>query len=496
MADQAQQMSERLAEAERVKTSATQEAAYYRAKIAALEVNNEQEVQRAERTRIAELENHMSALMSERWAQDRKLTELNDSLALQTMMYEQGEIRATEGVKRADKMDEARTRVAEMYNDLLSTHETLQVRYRDHQDKLVSQSSLLEQREADEVGLRGQIDELTQSREQHIRALDQARIALTASSARAVEVDMQFQRAQEQIKVLEADLAELRGEVETRTAEAEAARARLTDAENSWAKSREEADAFRALTTTSLGELLDTHRDLKADEDRLLRGHSEKIQAVEAEAQSLRMMLREAGQRADDASNKLGEERKRSREQEGEVFTLQAQIATLHRQLSNGLADAARIKQDLSNAETQIRDRTKDVNDTNAKLSMLRQYLADNGVTVDDDQLRSSSRLNGSVSPEAINALENKLAERTRLHETTERELAQVVRRNREADVQITSLSEQLQNARSTHSPSSNPDSDARVQEVEEKLESVTQAFQGQIQQMEADYQVAVHYVR
>lgn len=489
-------MSERLAEADREKTSATQEAAFYRAKIAAIEANNEQEVQRAERTRISELENHMSALMNERWSQDRKLTELNDSLALQTMMYEQAETRAAEAVKRADRMDEAHTRTAELYNDLLENHEALQVRYRDHQDKLVSQSSLLEQREAEEIGLRGQLEELTQSREQHVRALDQARVALAASSARALEIDMQYQRAQEQIKVLEADLADLRGEVETRTSEAEAARARLTDAENSWAKSREEADAFRALTTTSLGELLDTHRDLKADEDRLLRGHSEKIQAVEAEAQSLRMMLREAGQRADEASNKLGEERRRNRDQEAEVFVLQAQIGTLQRQLSNALADAARAKHDVSTAEIQVHDKTKEVNNANAKLGMLRQYLVDNGVTVEDDQLRPSSRLNGTVSPEAISELEAKLAERTRLHENSERELVQLQRRKREAETQVASLSEQLQNARSSRSPSSNADGDSRVQEVEEKLESVTQAFKGQIQQMEADYQIAVHYVK
>ncbi len=495
MSEQARQMSERLAEADRAKTSACQEAAFYRAKIAAFEANNEQEVQRAERARISELENHMSALMNERWSQDRKFTELNDSLALQTMMYEQAETRATEAVKRADRMDEAHTRTAELYNDLLENHEALQVRYRDHQDKLVSHSSLLEQREADEIGLRGQIEELTQSREQHVRALDQTRVALAASSARAVEIDMQYQRAQEQIKVLEADLADLRGEVETRTSEAEAARARLTDAENSWAKSREEADAFRALTTTSLGELLDTHRDLKADEDRLLRGHSEKIQAVEAEAQSLRMMLREAGQHADEASNKLGQERRRNRDQEAEVFILQAQIGTLHRQLSNTLADVARLKQDVSNAETQVHDKAKEMNNANAKLGMLRQYLADNGVTVEDDQLRPS-RLNGTVSPEAISELEAKLAERTRLHENSEREMVQLQRRKREVEAQVASLSEQLQNARSSRSPSSNADGDARVQEVEEKLESVTQAFKGQIQQMEADYQIAVHYVK
>ncbi len=115
--------------------------------------NNEQEVQRAERARISELANHMSCA-DERRSKDRKLTRLNDSLALQTMTYEQAETRS------ADRMDEAHTRTAEVYNDLLESREALQVRYRDHQDKLVSYSSLLEQREGDEIGFRGQIEEL------------------------------------------------------------------------------------------------------------------------------------------------------------------------------------------------------------------------------------------------------------------------------------------------------------------------------------------------
>lgn len=496
MAEQAKQASERIAEAERIKGSAGQEAAYYRAKIAAMEANNEQEVTRIERVRVSELESHMSALMSERWAQDRKLGELNDSLVLQTMLSEQAEARAAEAIKRAEKTDEVHNRTAQLYNDLLDSHESLEVKFREHQDRLVSHSSLLEQREAEEVGLRSQIDELTQSREQHIRALDQARIALQASSARAVEIDMQYQRAQEQIKALETDVAELRGEVETRTAEAEAARARLTDAENSWAKSREEADAFRALTTTSLGELLDSHRDLKADEDRLLRGHSEKIQAVEAEAQSLRLMLRETAQRADDASNKLAEERKRTRDQETENSTLQSQIVVLRGQLSNALADAARLRKDLSTAENRAREKSKEVSDATAKLGMLRNYLAENGVGIDEDDIRPSSRVNGSNSPEAISELESKLAERTRLHENSERELAQALRRKRDAEAQVTQLSSQLDRVRSSQSPSSNTDVEARAQEAEEKLEIATQDFKAQMQQLETDYNVAVNYLK
>jgi chromosome segregation ATPase len=152
--------------------------------------------------------------------------------------------------------------------DLEDRHASVEASLRDHANRLLSQTSVMEQREAEYLNIQSQLDELTQSRDQHVRALDQARTALQTASSRAQEVDGQHQRARERINQLEADLAELRGELEARTSEAESAKVRLADVENSWAKSREEADAFRALTTGSLGELLDSHRDLKTDEDR------------------------------------------------------------------------------------------------------------------------------------------------------------------------------------------------------------------------------------
>jgi hypothetical protein len=58
--------------------------------------------------------------------------------------------------------------MVELYNDLVDKHEATESKYRDAQDKFVSQSSLLEQKEADELSLPAQVEELAQSKEQHI----------------------------------------------------------------------------------------------------------------------------------------------------------------------------------------------------------------------------------------------------------------------------------------------------------------------------------------
>ncbi len=496
MAEQAKQASDRIAEAERAKTSATQEAAYYRAKLAALEVSSDVDVSRIERDRIAYLEQSMTDLMSQRWIRDRKIGELNDSLNLQTALRQQADTRAEDALQRADMMEDAHKRTLQAHTELQDTYQSLELKYREQTDRFVSQNSLLEQREADEVTLRSQVDELTRTRDQHIRALEQARVAIQAASSRAEEVDTLYQRAREQINALESNIADMRGEIETLTAEAETARARLTDVETSWAKSREEADALRAFTTGSLGQLLDTHRDLKTDEDRIVRGYDAKMQAFESEAQSLRMRLREADNKADGARSQMEEERKHLLEQKTEQVSLRAQIVNLRGQLSNTLADAGKLRKELSERDVSLQEKVRDALDAGMKLAMLRNYLTENGISVDEDDMRSASRALTSPSP-AVTDLENKLAERLKLHENTERELAQVLRRTRDAEAQVNLLTNELDRVRLNSSMgSSRGAGDSQVQELEQKLDEAEQNHLAQIRQMEEDYRFAVHYVK
>ncbi|KAH0590935.1 hypothetical protein H2248_001048 [Termitomyces sp. 'cryptogamus'] len=494
MVEQARQVSERVAEVERAKATATQEAAYYRAKLAARENQDDGEASRLERERITDLERRLSELLNERWAQDRKMSEVSDSLALQTTLYEQAEARANEASKRADSVDETHNRTLKRHKELQDSLDRLETKYREQTQELVTQTSMLEQREAEEVHLRALVDELTLSKEQHVRALDQAKVALHATSSRAGEVDTQYQRTREQIGTLEGEIAELRGEVEARMAEAEAAQARLADVENSWAKSREEADAFRALTTGGLGELLDSHRDLKTDEDRLARGHAEKLQAVEAEAQTLRMMVKQAAHRVDESQAQLTEERQRVRESETEQSILRSQIVGLHVQLSNAAADSGRLRKDVADKENALRERAKEASDATHKLVMLRNYLTDNGIAVDEADLRASSRATGRGSPAAIAELENKLAEKTRMHESAQRELAQIAREKRDVEAQASQLSSQLDQLRASRDD--DVAAEARLAEAERKFAEVEDGYKNRMKAMEEDYNLAVHYVK
>jgi len=149
---------------------------------------------------------------------------------------------------------------------------------REHADRLLAQTLLVEKKDAELVGMRAKLDESLQSRDQHTRALEQA---LQKATSRAAEADGRSQRALERIGQYETELAEVRAELGASKSELEAVRhLRLTDAENGSAESKTEADLLNAPTTAGL---------VSTDEDPITHGLVERIRAMEGEMASLRL---------------------------------------------------------------------------------------------------------------------------------------------------------------------------------------------------------------
>ncbi len=475
-----------------------QEAAFYRAKLAALEASSEHDIARVERERVADLERQLSLALSSQSERDRKIQDLDDSLSLQITLLEQAEARADDASKRADSLAQSHDQHIEAHSSLRERHGKLEAKLRDTSDRLLSQTSLVEQHEADFLTAQSQLDELLREKDQHIHALTQTRAALETASVRAEEVDAQYARAREQIGLLEADVAELRGELEARTTEVEATRVRIADVENFWAKSREEADAFRAATTGSLGKLLDSHHELRSDEDRLTRGYTEKINALQNEVSSLRDMLRDTSRRADEAQEELSKHHQKVREADAENSSLRSQVIGFRTQLSIALADSGRLHKDLFAKETELQGKYKEASTASLRLDAMRSYLVANGVVAEDEDgnpLRADD-----VMSSRLQELEDRLAERTRAHEISERELQTLLSQKQDVDAQVESLSAQLDRLRTTQSPSRrnghDSGSEARISELETQLEETEKSYKARLQQLEDDYQLAVHYVK
>ena len=453
---------------------------------------------RIERDRSGDLERQLSAALAGQAERDRKIQELNDAVALQTTLLEQAEARADDASKRADTLAQSYDQSVAAEKALREENAVLSARSRETSDKLLSQTSLVEQQEADFLKAQMQLDELMTARDQHVRALEQTRAALQTTSTRAAEVDAQYIRAREHISQLESDVAELRGDLEARTAELDAARVRIADVENFWAKSREEADEFRALTTGSLGKLLDSHHELRNDEDRLTRGYTEKIAALQNEVASLRDMLQDTSRRADETQEELSRERTKAREAEAETLSLRSQVVGFRTQYSIALADSGRHRKELAAKEAELQSKARETSTIAMRLDAMRSYLAANGIIAEDEHgnpLRADD-----VTAARVQELEDRLAERTRALEIAERETEAVLKQKQDADAQVESLSAQLDRIRATQSPSvrngSDANSDALVEELKQQLMDTESSYKARLQQLEEDYQLAVHYVK
>ena len=431
-------------------------------------------------------------MLAERAEKDRKIGELSDSLALTTTLLEQAEARAVDASKRADLLEDSHEEKLRELADLQDRHIVLETAFRDHAERLLGLSSQLEQKEADFTNAQAQVEELSVSKEQHVKALDQARVALQSASTRAEEVDSKYKESRGRSAQLEGDLAEMKGELETKTTEVETLRTRLADVENSWAQSREEADAFRALTTGSLGELLDSHRDLKTDEERIVRGHSEKVAAMETEIDQIRKMLKDANVRLDDAGVELTTQRQLVRQGDSEQLSLRSQITGLRTQLSNALGDSGRLRKDLIVKESELRDRVKEASDAEVRMAMLRNYLAENGLAPDTDELNSKT----GDSSSRVAQLENKLTEKSKLQERAERDREAALIQKQQAELRAESLAEEVERLKTMNVSSRGINGVADAVEYEQKFEETERSYKERLRQLEDDYQLAVHYVK
>jgi chromosome segregation ATPase len=494
MVAQAKQASERIAEAEQLRVSAVHEAAYYRAKVAALEAASEADLARVERDRVATLEKQLAALSFQRAEQDGKLARMQGEMDAQTALLSQTELRVADAAKRGDVLHESHERTAKEHGELRERHATLEASLRDHEARALSLNSQLEQKHAESAGHQAQLEDLTRSRDQHVRALEQARIAMEAASRRAEETDGSYQRSREQVSQLEGDVAELRGELEARTTEVESLRTRLVELENSWAKSREEADALRALTTTGLGELLDTHRDLKADEDRLTTGHADRLHAMETEAESLRALLQDSARRLEGSQSECAAERQRLHDAQAEQLAVGAQLSGVRAQLAAAVADSSHLRRELATKDAELRSLTRGNSEVTVRLGMLRNHLVENGIVLDENELSSP----GAGPSARVLDLQNQLSELTRTQEDLEQELDAALEQKQAAETRLEQLSTELDRLREEHSQTNGFDEavEARLEEAERKLEETEASYKARLQQLEEDYQLAVHYVK
>ncbi|EAL21307.1 hypothetical protein CNBD3610 [Cryptococcus deneoformans B-3501A] len=480
-------------EADHLRRGALQETAFYRAKIAALETNSLLDLKRVEKERINELEKQINILANENAQMSKELEWEKEGREQANCLHSSATQREAETLRRAEEAEEAQKEALEELERLRGHFLTYEQGAREHSEQLITLSSRVQQREAERDQLRSQLDEAIATRDQNIQLVSEVQAAITSAGLMASEMEAMYTKESVKVQQLEEELAECRAELESRTRNAELATEKLKEIENAYAKSREEADALRAVTTSRLGEILDSHKEMRADETRAARGHQEQLQALEEEGKSLRKMLKEAGQRVDAAESGVNQHRTKMRDVESKVQTLRGELRTSQTKLLSAQAEVARYKQLHSTRDEELKEKEIAMTEVETRCAMLRNLLADHGIAVNDSDLED-------IKAPSTRELEGKLREQTRVSEAAQREIQDLRTRCEEAEVKVESLGKLVERIKGARSPTSasmrspTPTSGemTRVSELEKKLIDMEKEHRDKVAGLETDYQTAV----
>lgn len=502
MAQQAQGETDRIAEAERGRSAALQEAAFYRAKLAALESNSPGEVSRLERDRSAQLEHQLSDALRESAELERQASTLREQAKLEQQLRSSAEERLSETAKRAMAAEAAQMKAYDELAALQKRTHASESLLREHSERVTTLTSLVARHKSDHDSARGQLDEASSAVQRHLLALEQTQSALAAANARASEHERLYHSHRDQSIEHQNAIVQLRSDLEAKTAEANTHASRAAELEVLVARHRDEAETHRTAASGGLAELLaHKQQDLSRSRDAEIPAHvDEKMRALEEEAQSLRDLHGQARGVADSATNALQELQERNNSLEKQHVGLRSELSAMRSQLAIALQEVARLKDHSSGKELELRDLTRSAETAQVKASLLKQFMADRGISVPDDEELSAK---SGFADRRIRDLEMEIDARTR-------EIQDAEHRLQDSESRVEELTREVEHQRSERSSrglggagdgngvdaSVLFEAEQKAEAAERELAETTASYKERMAQLENDYQTAVQFVK
>jgi DNA repair exonuclease SbcCD ATPase subunit len=451
--------SKRVAEVEHQRDAAVSEAAYARAKLAA----------HGGSQRSSPLPEGISLSTDE--ATSGRMTDLSRRLAL--ALASQAELKARlegttvdleqekQGRELAEETNEAtRKRLAEleMQNHSLEL-ESLRAELHQIQAHAREESALRSEAEANFAKVNFDKEELVQKLEEastrlkdHGGNMGSLREAVSASAEKASLMERHLEEERERREGLERKLLQLRADHEERTAELETASRRLKDAEELAETHAREAESHKLAFISGLD------RASSFDSESSMRSITDqRVVSLQSQLDKAHELAKVNQAAADDASEKL----RRAEERIAGLEAYQEQVSReglqLRRQLQTALRDSQSTATENKDLKSQLESQQRDTSALAIQHGALKDLLGERGVQATDT--RRSPLLDSPGSRFGT-------PEQTRLRE----------------------LEQQLQASVKAH--------DETKVSFESREQEADRAYREKLEQLENDYQSAVHYVK
>ncbi|GAA5994562.1 uncharacterized protein JCM10292_002138 [Rhodotorula paludigena] len=503
MSEQAASTNDRFVSSDRARLAALQEAAYYRAKLAALESGSPSDVSKLERDRSASLEQKLAEAVAARAALEVQVNKLEQDAAHHASSRESTDELHRAALARADEAEQNHARALAELAALQTRAGEHERGVSDHQEQLASVRSAHSTLEGEHSRLKEQVAEHEASVANWLATLEASEAALTAAHTRNNELSSAWDKASSELQQQQARVAELEHQLETMRVERDAAQAKAEGADGLLRSTREAHDKSQALASGGLAQLLAVRRgpqavrnvsrgmgdaddDAEVAQDEPSPVHAERLRAVESEVAAVKQLHADAQSKHQALSTDLAAAREREAGLHVQLTTLRTQLATVQAQHASALEELGSHKALVSTHENTARETSRARDAAEVKAGLLRSLLADHGLAApSEDEL--ASRFPTMTGTESPDQLAKRVLELEGELEARMRQKQQLEERVREHEGESGRLRDELERAKS---------GGGEVQERATKAAEDLEALQSRHQQLEATHLKAVQYVK
>ncbi|KAK0569231.1 hypothetical protein OC861_001157 [Tilletia horrida] len=406
IADNARRESERVAEIERMRSAAIQEASFFRAKVQAYEVNDINQASRLERDRSSSLEKQLASAVSEQADLERRIASVTEQAKLEQHLRISAEERLAEAAKRAIAAEAAQMKAYDELSAAQKRSLAAESSLRDHQSQVNSLRSNVARYQSDYEASRSELTEVNSTIDGHMNALTQVRSALDAATARANEHERLYQTHRDLADQNQSQILTLRGELEAKTSEISLLKTRVTELQSMVDRTRAEADSHRTAANGALAKILTLHQEQSARKDQMTRSDAavprhvqDKMRVLEEEAENLRELHSQSRLAADAGSSTINEIRERNLALEKQYSSLRIELDSLKTQLTTALQEASQMRDEANAKESEAYEARRTAEALKVKLGVLRQHANEAGVRLPTDDVKGSFGGSDGFSP-------------------------------------------------------------------------------------------------
>ncbi|CAJ0627115.1 15641_t:CDS:2 [Entrophospora sp. SA101] len=370
IASQAQIASQKIADSERTRTAALQEAAYFKAKLSALMNTSENELASVETERAADLEKRLTQALIEKETLQSKLFQYQQASNNDKTFRESAEESARLATARAEEAEEAHARVLSELTDFQTRATTAETELREMKAQYTGVSSELAQYKSGSENIHNELTYYKQLMEQQKRAFESVNHALISAKEKANESENLWRQARQDNLSLEKETSKLRNKLEAKNRELNRANSKIDETERLLSRAQNEAEAFRATVQEGMKGLFEKS---KTNENNLNNLTEADKTNLEKELIEWKTMHAESHNSATEASKSLSEAKLKIIQLESSAMKARQEAVILQGQLTDSLDEAKKIKEKLREKENLLEEKVRALEDAEIKIGMMRE---------------------------------------------------------------------------------------------------------------------------